>query len=114
MTFFTDPSFKEGWKYTSFSESERLERLCTDTQNHSQKDLQLRVFPSNADTSSLGSFTPMLSGSVAVGSGGWLDAHSNFMISREQSNIPFSRFVTYKTHQILSNPETEGHYKYLS
>ena len=75
-------------------EPERLEQLCTDTQNCSQRDLQfLRIFPSNADTSSVGSITIMLSVSVAMGPGGLLDARSKFFISREQLNISFSMLV---------------------
>ena len=46
------------------SGSERLGRLCTDTQNCSQKDLQWRILVSKVGTSSLGSFTPFLSEDV--------------------------------------------------
>ena len=93
-------------------ESKRLERLCTNTQNCSERDLQfLRIFPSNADTSSLGSITIVLSVSVAMGPGELLDARSKFFISREQSNTSFSTLVcdvqssshSFQRHKAITN-----------
>ena len=55
MVPLADPPLNACCKYTSFSESDKPTRLCTDTLNCSQKCLQLRIFPFNTGTSNLGS-----------------------------------------------------------
>ena len=77
---------------SSFLGSEREERSCTETRNCSQKERQLRMFPSKVGTSSFGSFTPLLSETgegeaIEVG----VEDESFLLISTEESKTSFER-----------------------
>ena len=92
MIFFAEPSFNDCCKYSSFSESERVERSCTETQNWSQKEHQFRMFPSKVGMSSFGSLTPLLSEEKWVEPiGGGVEGERFLLISTEESKTSFSR-----------------------
>ena len=62
-----------------------------ETQNCSQKVLQLTISPSNLGTTSLGSFTPEPSVERVVDSVGEAGEYISLLIFNEQSNTPLSR-----------------------
>ena len=89
---FADPPFKACCKYTSFSDSDKVGRSCTDTLNCSKKFHQLRMLPLNTGTSNLGNLTPFVSvdadDEVVVDDMGEWDSS---LIQREQVNISSSK-----------------------
>lgn len=93
-------------QYTSFSESDKLGWLCTDTLNCSQKFLQLRMFSLNTETFNLGSLTPFAS--VGAGADVVVDDAGEcvILIQREQVNISFSKWECSAIRQTRQGPMT--------
>lgn len=88
MTFLAESSFNKCCRYTSFSESESVEQLYTDTRNCSQKEHQFRRFPSKRGTSSFALLSEVVEDdSTEVGAEG----ESFVLISTEESNMALFR-----------------------
>ena len=62
MTFLAVPFLRVLIRYASFSASVRLDLVCIETPNCSQKVFQLNMFLLNVGTSRLGSLTDLASG----------------------------------------------------